>query len=723
MSIAKDLQKILKEQEQQDILDKQIQELLQQVKTSDLSTASKEELKKMRHELLKTQKLINPYGRTIDGKERLMCGSLTVIRDEYAKKFFMTSIIGYLFRALNEWNVPENVPAVDINDYIKNPDVLKPPEMANGQAPDPAMLQAYEESRAWMEKRIIVLQFLQDTLLFNPDEHVRSAHIPNPDEPERKPIATAAAQLAVYHRRSELQAKKKQDLKALYKADTMVEYVDRVLFAVPEQEYQDKLRDLKKKMLKDLKDRRDELKDLTTRTKITVHKKIVSTNGEEKDIVVMRDVTEDDIAAANTRIKALNIIIGRLISNLAEVDDRMQRYTDYIAWKERKAQEEIEMKKAAELEMAEREKHTRFADSLEMKEKIAYVERMNAKFDAQRKKEQEHAESVILVGKEEIPVADSKAVIEAVDKVLASNVETATAELDMSAVAETKDSPVVTEVAAKKPKKKFDKNIVRPKAHVMPPSTDEIEADAMRLVTGEKTDKDPHVTKRVTEIIPPHDIYSKLNRYIEQNHDALRNAVTDLYCEKPDIETMFNPYDIFDDDPPSVKNARTKDQKATDFVERNKNTTIAPIITFTTNRWNLMGSFAENKERVQYFNSQTNVLEEMANQIQRDQMLGRDLMQKRKEKKRRENRELGKDEVDEGDKKFEEWKKLNAPAAGYVEEDVDDPMRPPDAIDVPVFTVKDGGRIIEKTKFYTEAEAPEGLNDLAEAQSAIQFRK
>jgi hypothetical protein len=126
---------------------------------------------------------------------------------------------------------------------------------------------------------------------------------------------------------------------------------------------------------------------------------------------------------------------------------------------------------------------------------------------------------------------------------------------------------------------------------------------------------------------------------------------------------------------------------------------------------------------VQYFNSQTNVLEEMANQIQRDQMLGRDLMQKRKEKKRRENRELGKDEIDEGDKKFEEWKKLNAPATGYVEEDADDPDRPADAIDVPVFTVKDGGRIIEKTKFYTEAEAPEGLSDLADAQAAVQFRK
>lgn len=725
MSIAKDLRKLLDEQKQQDDLDTQIQSLLEQVKTGDLATASADDLKKMRDQLLKTQKLINPYGRTISGKERLLCGSFTVIRDEYQMRLTLTTIIGFLFRAIDEWKVPENVPAVNVYDYMKNPDVLKPPPMAGGKPQDPALVNAYEESRAWMEKRMTVLQFLEDTLLFNPDEHVRSAYMPNPDDPERSPIGTAAGQLAVYHRRCELQAKKKQDLKALYRADMMVDYVDKVLFAVPEEDYRLKLTDLKKQVLTDLEKYRDEIHVLSTRTSITEHKTIISQTGEKKEINHTRALTSDDEAAGGKRLRELYVIVGQLVGNLGDIDDRMQRFDDFIAWKERKTKEDAEQAEIARAALAEREEHKQHAESLDIQAKIEYVEKLNAKFDAQRKADEERKKSIVTLGKVEVP-AEPTAILAQVDTVIAAakpsteaNINVSETELDMEAVRKTADDPAEP-VLEKKERKKKEKNHVMPKAHVLPPTSDEIVADAIATVNESSSSHDPgtvdrKVAQRVRERIPPHDIYNKLQRYMDQNYEALRKAVLDLYAYKPDIETMFNPYEIFEDDPPGTNNPKTKEDKANDFVYRNRNTTIAPIITFTTNKWNLMGSFSEVRERTRFYNDETVVLEEMANQIQNDQMLGRDLMQKKKEKKRNANRELGRDGDDDGDKKFEEWRKANAPATSAMDDDPDDPNRPPDAIDVPVITIKDGGRIVEKTKFYTASETPSHVRDIPES--------
>ena len=127
-----------------------------------------------------------------------------------------------------------------------------------------------------------------------------------------------------------------------------------------------------------------------------------------------------------------------------------------------------------------------------------------------------------------------------------------------------------------------------------------------------------------------------------------------------------------------------------------------------------MGSFSKVRERVRFYNDETHVLEEMANQMQRDQMLGRDLMQKKKEKKRRTNREQGRDGDDNGDKKFEEWRKSNNPVTN-TDDDPDDPDMPDDAVVVPVINIKDGGRIVTRTKFYTEASAPTHVRNMPEA--------
>lgn len=57
----------------------------------------------------------------------------------------------------------------------------------------------YEFNKAHMAKRVIVKEFLEEFLQFNPDEHYASAYRPNREDLDRKSVDTPAGKLAVDH--------------------------------------------------------------------------------------------------------------------------------------------------------------------------------------------------------------------------------------------------------------------------------------------------------------------------------------------------------------------------------------------------------------------------------------------------------------------------------------------------------------------------------------------
>ena len=53
---------------------------------------------------------------------------------------------------------------------------------------------------------------------------------------------------------------------------------------------------------------------------------------------------------------------------------------------------------------------------------------------------------------------------------------------------------------------------------------------------------DATVRKYCTEMIPPADIFHRLQYYYDSNYEELKEIMNDLYCDKPELETALNPY-------------------------------------------------------------------------------------------------------------------------------------------------------------------------------------
>ena len=84
---------------------------------------------------------------------------------------------------------------------------------------------------------------------------------------------------------------------------------------------------------------------------------------------------------------------------------------------------------------------------------------------------------------------------------------------------------------------------------------------------------------------------------------------------------------------------------------------IAPITNIQLNKWALLGSYRENRERVDFYNQHTEVLKEMVDQRERDSHIASDIMKKRIKMKKAANVE----EAGPDDKEFIRYLKKNKP--------------------------------------------------------------
>lgn len=211
-----------------------------------------------------------------------------------------------------------------------------------------------------------------------------------------------------------------------------------------------------------------------------------------------------------------------------------------------------------------------------------------------------------------------------------------------------------------------------------------------------KTDgaKDPTVSSTVRTMIPPHDVFGRFKVYFTNNYEELRDAVRDLYCEKPELELAINPYAWHN----------TKEEAET-FKKKHANEVISEIFTVDSGKWNFFDTFKEQRDSVNFYNDKTIILEEMIKQHERDEKLGQDLMNKRIEKTKRKNIiEAGPDA-----ESFKKWRQQNAEVqklgASHIG-DMADPDCPADGLEVGVWKVAKGGLEVTKEKFFTLAEAP-----------------
>jgi hypothetical protein len=251
------------------------------------------------------------------------------------------------------------------------------------------------------------------------------------------------------------------------------------------------------------------------------------------------------------------------------------------------------------------------------------------------------------------------------------------------------------EMTGNKPKVKKIKKVIKSKdGKVLKEEIKEVEVPPEEI-------KEP-VKKEVFNMIPPHDLFGNFKRYYTENYEELREAVTDLYCEKPDLELAINPYSWHD-----------SQEEADAFKKQHADEVISEVFTVHSGKWNFFDTFKEQRESVNFYNKNTAVLEEIVKQIEKDEKLGQDMMKKRVEKEKKKNViEAGPDA-----ESFKKWKaenkELEKLGAKYIG-DVTADDTPDNAIEVPVWKIAKGGTEITKEKIYTLAEAPTFVKEAQE---------
>ncbi len=208
------------------------------------------------------------------------------------------------------------------------------------------------------------------------------------------------------------------------------------------------------------------------------------------------------------------------------------------------------------------------------------------------------------------------------------------------------------------------------------------------------TPKDINLLYRLCNAIPPDDVFARWRRYEKEHLDELKDAVLHLYCDKPELAVCIQPYAW-----------HSSLEEAIEFQNKNRDSVITDIYTAQSGKWTILESCKENRSARRFFNENTVVMEEILNQQERDAKIGQELMKNRiklskEENKRREGAHS------EG---FLKWKESNPDIVNYNKANTNPLLPdnvPEDAVCVDVWKMSEGGLNIEKSQFYTKAEAP-----------------
>lgn len=217
---------------------------------------------------------------------------------------------------------------------------------------------------------------------------------------------------------------------------------------------------------------------------------------------------------------------------------------------------------------------------------------------------------------------------------------------------------------------------------------------------------------------PPTDVFHQFDRYFTNHFEQISKVVQSLYNEKPDVEYLCTIHNV----------AKTEDA-AKNFRVQHADKFRNDVITIDNTASAFIGPYKENRQRIEFYNKNTEVMKRMIEQMEYDHKLGGDLMAKVVSNKKKKNiAEAGPDApglaqysksmntVSElGAKKIlsrEDQEKL-AEAKSTVTKIADDYEVPDNAIRVDMFIPKEvnGVMVLEKSAFFSQAEKPTFMQD------------
>lgn len=129
--------------------------------------------------------------------------------------------------------------------------------------------------------------------------------------------------------------------------------------------------------------------------------------------------------------------------------------------------------------------------------------------------------------------------------------------------------------------------------------------------------------RAAVDVVPPQDTFHRWNYYTEVNFEELRSATAAIYHEKPDLDWALILYDTFEGSPAEV------DAAFADFRDKHQDDIISDIKGIDFGAWTLLGDFKENREKITFYNKHTDVLKRILDRHAEDKKLGQDLMRNR----------------------------------------------------------------------------------------------
>jgi hypothetical protein len=520
----------------------------------------------------------------------------------------MTGMIGFLNRMCDEWGVPDGVQVVPVYDYLADPSSLEPDAEELSRETDRARSERVA-NKQWMEKRIVVKEFLEHMFQFSPDEHVRSSYTPDPKNDAREMFDTLAGKLAVQH-----------------KCHKDPKFADRLRIYNEQQ---------------------------TAMGRPLYDEGVVGSVG-------------DHMKLAYGHVDKLEGALNNLLEvEAVNVDDAESKEDEVKEVEKPKSKAEVDMRE--QIARASREANRQFwrAKKSELpQDRLVAAEHTHTKLHA---------------------------------KLSALNYEAIVALTyhDFMKQGMTKDDATSLCVKIKEEQVEEEKNL----SIAIEESAENVARLQKLIVDGPPDAYDPTACATVREMIPPVDTFHRWTYYMESNHENILSAVYDLYCEIPEFELAVNPYDWHEN---------LKD--ADEFIHKHREEVVADIHKSESGKWNVISNYRKGRESIRFFNDNTLVLEEIMAQQERDAKLGGDLMKKRVQKKKKKNIE----EDGPDDPMFAKWKASSGGLKGTGAENVNqssyaDDECPDDGIQVDVFSFSKGGKTLKKTKFYSQAEAPEHM--------------
>ena len=138
------------------------------------------------------------------------------------------------------------------------------------------------------------------------------------------------------------------------------------------------------------------------------------------------------------------------------------------------------------------------------------------------------------------------------------------------------------------------------------------------------------------KLVPPEDTFKRWERYREANYEPLRQATDDIYAEKSDFEWVIVPLEVFEGE-----NAA---EKAEEWERKHAQEVDYSIRSVTFNENNLLAPWEQNREATNFYTKETEIIKRMLDAKKDEERIGKDLMKDRVRKKKEENEaELGND--------------------------------------------------------------------------------